>query len=101
MFYNTPEQDPRNQIQSLKQFFFYSSYIKTEPGVFNDNSDTLLTVKGTGNVKSKKGKKMKRNNLLGTVSIYFLLFHLEAKPLIETKTNGEITAGIFLHVTGS
>lgn len=81
--------------------FFYSSYIKTKPGVFNDNSDTLLTIKGTGNVKNKMGEKMKRKNLLGTLSRYFLLFHLEAKPLIETKINTEITSAIFLHVTGN
>lgn len=100
MFYNTHEQDPRNQIQSLKQFFLQFIY-KNKTRGFNDNSDTLLTIKGTGNVKNKMGEKMKRKNLLGTVSRYFLLFHLEAKQLIETKINSEITAAIFLHVTGN
>lgn len=67
--------------------FFYSSYIKTQPEVFNDNADTLLTLRGVGNVKNKKGKKMKRKNLLGTVGMYFCY--------------GEITAEILLHVTGN
>lgn len=48
--------------------FFYSSYIKTETKVFNDNADILLTIRRAGNVKNEKAKEMKRKTLLGSVS---------------------------------
>lgn len=80
--------------------FFYSSHIKTEPKVFNDNADILLTIRRAGNVKNEKAKEMKTKNLLGTVSTcMFSVILPGAKPLIETKTYGEISAEILLHVT--